>query len=183
MDRYREYLQDVEIARSVIEDEFLLPSTSDILYDLYAVPSHNHQAYYAMIFERYENYQMVYARTEIYTCHFPEPIRMYPFSDAVEADKHDDSVGRIIMGITTIGTDLIRTLDDIKSLVVPTQFIQQNLIVIDGVFQAIRIFDHGTISKEVVFRDAISIPLSSENSYIIDNMNELYLTIEDIILG
>ena len=78
-ERYIEYLEDVEIARCAITDALLFPSER-IFCDLYSIPSHNHQAYYAVIYNANGKYEMTYARTEIYTRHFYEPIKIYPFS-------------------------------------------------------------------------------------------------------
>ena len=47
-ERYNEYLYDINIAATAIKNALLYP-TGKILYDLYAIPSHNHQAYYALV--------------------------------------------------------------------------------------------------------------------------------------
>ncbi len=44
-ERYQEYLTDIEIARKEIADMKLYPKEK-IICDLYAIPSHNFQAYY-----------------------------------------------------------------------------------------------------------------------------------------
>ena len=181
-ERYFEYLEDVEIARSAIADALLFPSES-ILCDLYAVPSHNHQAYYAVIYKSNKKYEMTYARTEIYTRHFSEPIKMYPFSDAKAAEKHAASDGRIIVGKKTVKMDLMHILDDIFISVPEGLHLGRHLISIDGVFQAIRSFDNNNVAKEIIFRDAKEIPISPEKTYLIEILNGLYLTIENIIAG
>lgn len=178
--RYQEYLEDIEIARSAIAEARLFPS-NEILFDLYAIPSHNHQAYYTLIYEKDEHYEMVYARTEIYTRHFSEPIKMYPFSDAREAEKRPASDGRIIIGIKKLGADLMGLLDEITISVPTTKYKEKHLISLDGVFQAIRCFKQGTVIKEIVYRDAANIPLPPEKKYLKDNLDDLYLMIEKLI--
>ena len=44
----RDYLNDIEIARTAIYESKLFPK-GQIVMDLYAIPSHNHQAYYAVM--------------------------------------------------------------------------------------------------------------------------------------
>lgn len=181
-ERYLEYLEDVEIARCAITDALLFPSER-ILCDLYSIPSHNHQAYYAVIYNANGKYEMTYARTEIYTRHFSEPIKMYPFSDAKAAEKHAASDGRIIIGKKFMKADLMRVLDDIFTSVPEGLHLGRHLISIDGVFQAMRLFENNNVTKEIIYRDAKEIPLSPEKTYLIDIMNDLYLTIENIITG
>lgn len=181
-ERYIEYLEDVEIARCAITDALLFPSER-IFCDLYSIPSHNHQAYYAVIYNANGKYEMTYARTEIYTRHFYEPIKMYPFSDAKAAEKHAASDGRIIIGKKSMNADLMRVLDDIFISVPEGLHLGRHLISIDGVFQAMRLFEKNNVTKEIIYRDAKEIPLSPEKTYLIDIMNDLYLTIENIIIG
>ena len=181
-ERYIEYLEDVEIARCAITDALLFPSER-IFCDLYSIPSHNHQAYYAVIYNANGKYEMTYARTEIYTRHFYEPIKIYPFSDAKAAEKHAASDGRIIIGKKSMNADLMRVLDDIFISVPEGLHLGRHLITIDGVFQAMRLFEKNNVIKEIIYRDAKEIPLSPEKTYLIDIMNDLYLTIENIITG
>ena len=100
-ERYNEYLYDINIAATAIKNALLYP-TGKILYDLYAIPSHNHQAYYALVVEKENSYELVYAKTEIkYQC-IDEVVRMYSFADAKEADSTSNAVGKIIIGITPL---------------------------------------------------------------------------------
>ena len=178
--RYEEYQEDIEIAICAIADAMLFP-TGIILYDLYAIPSHNHQAYYAIVYESNGKYEMVYARTEIYTRHFSEPIIMYPFSDAKAAEKHPASDGRIIMGTKRLKVDFMSVLDDIAESIPAGRYLGEHLIVIDGVFQAMRVFNNSTVTKEIVYREAEKILIQPEKAYLIEIMDNMYLTIERII--
>ena len=175
--RYFEYLEDIDIARKAIKEEFLYPDDKEILFDIYAIPSHNHQAYYAVLYKTKNGYEMVYARTEIYTLLFSEPIRMYPFTDAIAAKKHPASDGRIIIGTKKVNEDLISLLNEITTKIPEKKMIHNHLIVIDGVFQAIRSFNHSSVEKTIVYRDADKILLSHDKASLINAMNDLYLTI------
>ena len=62
--KYHTYLDDIEIARKEIADVKLFP-TGNLICDLYALPSHDFQAYYAMVYEHDGHQEMVYARTEL----------------------------------------------------------------------------------------------------------------------
>ena len=48
-ERYEEYIEDVKIACSEMKSRKLYPSET-VLCDLYALPSHNFQTYYAIIY-------------------------------------------------------------------------------------------------------------------------------------
>ena len=78
---YSAYLQDVEIAKKEIKDMKLYPKKG-ILGELYALPSHNFQTYYAIIYEDEGKMKMVYAKSQIQVWHFSEPINMYTFKEA-----------------------------------------------------------------------------------------------------
>ena len=179
---YNDYLRDVAIAQNAISDVFLFP-TGNIKFDLYAIPSHNHQAYYAIIYEKGGFYEMVYARTEIYKLGYPEPIRMYPFIDALDAKKHADSNGRIIVGLKRPNTEFRAILEDLAYCLPSGRFIGDSLICIDGVFQAIRIYDYETIIKEAIYGygDIKQIPIPADKSYLRNELENMYLTIERII--
>ena len=179
-DRYIKYIHDVEIAKSAITDALLYP-LDNILYDLYAVPSHNHQAYYALIYQTNGNYEMIYARTEINTFYLDVPIKMYPFSDAKTAETQTARNGRIIIGKKRINTDLITILDDIFTNVKERKNLEEDRIILDGVFQAMRMYKNNTVSKEIVYCFAESIPVREDKSYLVGVMNDFYLNIEKII--
>ena len=70
-------------------------------------------AYYAMIYKQGAGFEMVYARTEIYTIHFEEPIRMYDFGSAEEAKRKPNEDGRIIVGIAKPGNEFVEMLEKI----------------------------------------------------------------------
>jgi hypothetical protein len=176
----QEYLPDIEIAKTAIKEELLYP-TGDILYDLYAIPSHNHQAYYAIVFEEDGKYKMVYAKTEIHDILSEEPIKMYTFEDATTAKSKPNSDGRIIIGMALPGKGFVDTLRDISINVSAGKKAIKDGVTIDGVFQVIRAFKGTETVKEIVYEDVETISvLKNDRDYkaILENM---YLTVEKII--
>jgi len=51
-EKYREYLDDVKIAVSELTNMKLYPVEGNIVCDLYAIPSHIFQSYYAIVYEK-----------------------------------------------------------------------------------------------------------------------------------
>ena len=179
--RYHIYLEDIEIARKEIADVMLFPE-GDIICDLYALPSHNLQTYYAMLYKCGRHLEMVYARTEFYTSPHSEPIRMYSFADNKEAGKQPELDGRIITGIKHIPAELERLAADIIEKLPDEKYIQEeNHIIIDGVFQAIRVYEGSNVIKEAAYYDAEMIPLKDHNEFLTEELGSLYIKIGDLI--
>gem|GEM_PF-3609745 len=55
------------------------------------------------------------------------------------------------------------------------------MIVLDGVFQAIRVFSENEVRKEVVYKMASQIPLPKEKENLISRLSNLYLAVGEII--
>ena len=177
---YLEYLEDIEIARKEIQGIKLYP-TESIVCDLYAIPSHNHQAYYAIIYEHAGKYEMVYAKSQIYTPGDSEPIKMYRFADCKEADKRTGTEGRILIGIAHLPKVFMDMLVEILDRI-PSWHIQgAGGIWLDGVTQAIRVYHGDDVVKEVVYKEAEQIPLSGGGKDLIEQLDNLYLRVEEII--
>lgn len=181
MNMHYTYLEDIEIARKEIAEMKLFPEEA-ILCDLYALPSHNFQTYYAMIYEHAGHLEMVYARTELYASTDPynEPILMYSFSSNKEAGKHPELDGRIIAGMKRIPGEMELLLTDIMENIPDEKHIEDSAI-IDGVLQAIRVFEGDNVVKEVAYRDAERIPLKGHSEYLADELSSLYIKIGDLI--
>lgn len=183
MNMYHTYLEDIEIARKEIAGMKLFPEET-ILCDLYALPSHNFQTYYAMIYEHSGYWEMIYARTEFYAGISPynEPIRMYTFSDNKEAGRYPGFDGRIITGMKHIPREVGLLLADIAENIPNEKYIlKEDSVVIDGVFQAIRVFEGNNVTKEIVYHDAKRIPLKGHSEYLTEELCSLYIKIGDLI--
>ena len=179
-ERYNEYLKDVDIARKELDDIKLFPE-HNILCDLYAIPSHNFQAYYAVVYEKNNRLNMVYAKPEIYVEYSDEPIKMYPFKYAKEAESHSIIEGRIVMGIKTLSPEFATVIRDIVYNIPNKHILDEKLVCIDGVFQAVRVFEESKMVKQIVYRmtDKIAFPKGKE--YLREVLEELYLDVGKII--
>ena len=152
-ERYKEYLADVEIARRELVNMKLFPEQG-ILCDLYAITSHNHQVYYAIIYANDDKLNMAYAKTEIYTKQFVEPIKMYPFKDVKATEMDPNAEGRIIMGIKSISPKFAAKIYNVVTNMPDEHILAENMICIDGVFQAIRVFEESSVVKQIIYRVA-----------------------------
>lgn len=177
---YIDYLNDIEIARKEMQDMKLYP-TEKIICDLYALPSHNHQAYYAIIYEHAGKYEMVYAKSQIYTPKYSEPIKMYRFADCKEADKHSGTEGRIIIGIAHLPEMFMDRLMEIMDSIPSKYILDEYGIMLDGVVQAIRVYHGDDVVKEVFYREAEQIPLSGGRKDLTEQLDNLYLRVEEMI--
>lgn len=177
---YKEYLEDIDIAISAMKESLLYPA-EEILFDLYAIPSHNHQAYYAVVVEKDGAYEMVYAKTEITYIELEETVRMYTFSSAKRADSSSGEVGKIIIGIAKLKSDFADLLKDIGDTVPGGRYYYENLFMLDGVFQVVRVFNAGKPVKEIVYENTDGFILPADREYLRDELGELYLTVEEII--
>lgn len=177
---YRTYLEDIEIARSEIADVKLLPK-ENVICDLYALPSHNFQTYYGMLYGQGGHLEMVYARTECYPHTSPDngPVRMYSFK---HAGREPGLNGKIITGIKQIPletelliTDIVANLPDGKNV------LNGDTVCIDGVLQAVRVFKGGVVIKEAVYDNAEHIPLKEHREYLTEELNNLYVKVEKLM--
>ncbi|MFR5027463.1 MAG: hypothetical protein ACLTDF_00460 [Coprococcus sp.] len=76
-EKYKACIDDIEVAKTEIKNMKLYPE--DVVADFYCIPSHNHQAYYAMLSCTDDNYRLTYIKTQVY---FPgiKSNKMYPFA-------------------------------------------------------------------------------------------------------
>lgn len=184
-EQYAEYLQDIEIANKAMEEALLNIPDSDVLYDIYAIPSHNHQAFYAKVYAQDDKYNVLYAKPIFQRVTYDEDIFMYPFRDVVEAQKSINGVldGRIVCGIKTIEKDFARKLSVSFGFLPKKHILDEQNFILDGVFHAIRVFENGTVQKEVVYHDENDIPfvMNGDETELKWFYGSLYFMIEQII--
>ncbi len=176
------YLEDVEIAKKEIKNMKLYPKTG-ILCELYAIPSHNYQTYYAVIYEDEGILKMVYAKSQIYVWFFSEPIKMYTFKEAKKADNHPAYMGKIIMGMRRLDEDFSRLITDIINNIQDGCSLDSRGAGLDGVFQAIQVYGKEKTIKQVSYWDADRIALPADKEYLRKELNNLYITVDTIIGG
>lgn len=183
---YEEYMEDVRIARMEIENMKLYPSEA-LICDMYALPSHNFQTYYAMLYEHHGKWEMVYAKPQIYRYQYDryqyaEPVKMYSFSTSRKVQEHFGD-GRIIIGIRHLPDEFVKMVKNIIENLPDNHVLGEGVIVIDGALQAIRVFDGDAMVKEVVYYLADMIPLKDQKEWMTKQLEELYLLVGKMIQG
>ncbi len=170
------YRNDIQIAVDSIHSLKLdsIFNINDCICDLYCVPSHSDYAYYARIYEVSGMYRAVYARTEINDI-FRHTIYCSSFESALEADRHSAKTGRIICGYFNPSDELVDRLLSMKELFPKEDVISDDRnIIIDGVWQIIRIWKNGSPENTVSFEDMSAQKIfKKEFSDIVCNMNQL----------
>lgn len=181
---YLDYLADIKIARAEIKNMKLYP-TEAVICDIYALPSHNFQAYYAMFYERNGRMQILYAKPQIYHRQYAEPVKMYTFSTNRKVKNrsvYDGRDGRIIIGMKYLSDKSAEMIKNIIRNLPETWILEENMVVIlDGVFQAIRVFDGDAVIKEAVYHTADRIPFKDQQELMTKQLDSLYLLIGEII--
>ena len=179
-ERYEEYIEDVKIARSEMKSRKLYPLET-ILCDLYALPSHNFQTYYAIIYECSGGLKMVYAKPQIYANMYAEPVKMYRFSTSREVQKHPGFDGRIIVGMKRLSDAFSEQKRNIIENLPDRHILGEKLIVIDGAFQAVRVFGGDAVIKEAAYYKADMIPFRNETEWSAGYLENLYLRVGELI--
>lgn len=178
---YDRYLSDIDYALIALEESLLLKAIkeTDLICDVYAIPSHNHQAFYLQVYDVGEFFTLIFAKTYIIDRWGLDCV-MYRFVDAVEANKHPGFQGHVYCGIK----HLPKTNDTIKQLIecLPqrNEFADESALHIDGV---------ATIIRNYCSRSPINLAYYNSNDIKINNitheqrlfLDDLYLHIERII--
>lgn len=170
-----EYIgEEIRTAKKAIAESGLYKTniTGKLKYELYCIPSHDHYCYYAQILCSQDKKHMLYARTEIddLIC---GKIFMYPFSDVEKCRGSSRSYGKIVCGMREISGGLYERLIKI-SHILPDKKEWQEIrgMMLDGVFQMIRIYENDAVIKELAYFDC-------EN----DLLDNLYEAVEAEIKG
>ena len=180
-EEYREYLEDVSIAVSELTNMKLYPVEGNIVCDLYAVPSHNYQSYYAIVYEKDGRYEMLYAKPQFYDPVVQEYIKMYRFKDAKEVEDHPVKSGKVIMGIKHLPKEFA---NEIKAIVDNFPIVKKpkkSFIMIDGYFQVIRKYKNDAVIDEIVFGDAEDLVFPAKKEYLSEILDGLYVKVGRII--
>ena len=131
-------IRDMEVAKSELVKMKLYPRNA--IAEFYCIPSHNQQAYYALLSRKEDFFEFTYIKPHIYSYRFKGPVRMYPFVECKEAERHPAKQGQFIMGIKRLAPgyaeDLLNRLDFI-----PERYISEKIFRLDGVLQWIRLFE------------------------------------------
>lgn len=177
---YKEYEEDVEIAVDELTKMKLYPIDGEIVLDLYAIPSHNYQSYFAIVYEKDGRYEMVYAKPQFYDPIVENWVKTYPFKDAKEYESHPAKDGKIIMGVKSLSGELLDTLLDITDNFPSVRYDSEGFT-LDGCFQAIRIYKDDNISSEVSFSSGDELVLPKGKEYLANLLYNLYIEIGRLI--
>jgi len=177
---YRAYKEDVDIAIEELTKMKLYPVDGITVCDLYAIPSHNCQSYYAIICERGSRFDIIYAKPQFYEPTVQEYIKMYRFKDAKEVENHPVKDGKIIMGIKHLPDEFVSIIKDIVSNL-PTLRHKDEGFVLDGYFQAIGIYKNNDVCGEVVFKCVDELVFPEGKEYLSGVLDELYIRIDELI--
>ncbi len=174
-EQYLEYLADVEIAKEALSELKLEIPAGALVSELYAMPSHNHQAYYAKIYEENGQYYVLYARSVI--DHYDgSQIYMYPFRTV---KKVGEERGRIVCGLKKLKDTFVKQLLEGLQNIPEKHILEDNWgIILDGVLQAVRVYEKEEMVKEVVYLDPQFLPIADVWKTFFEN---LYMEVEKII--
>lgn len=182
-DWFSAYLQDVEIADKELAGKNFYADPKSVICDIYVLPSHNHQTFYGKFVSERGFYKIVYAKAIQNSIWFSEPIYMYRFEEARRFENHPMKKGRIVCRAKLMEKSVINHLllalekfDECQS----ADAVQPS---IDGTFTAIRLYENGAASREVMYTDPEKLAFrdSDANTETLEFMRNLYLTIEKII--
>lgn len=177
---YYEYKEDIAIAIDELSNMKLYPPKGRYVCDLYAVPAHNYQTYYALIYECNGVHKMLYAKPEVQSPHYAAPTKICRFKDAKKAEKFQGFDGKVIMGIKNLDNSFISIISDIIENLPSDNVIDTGNIVIDGVFQAIRVFKNNAVEREYVFDSPGSIVFPDEKNYLNNILENLHICVDEI---
>ena len=178
-EKYKACIDDIEVAKTEIKNMKLYPE--DVVAEFYCIPSHNHQAYYAMLSCTDDNYRLTYIKTQVYLPGHKNPIKMYPFALCKKAEKHPGKQGQFMIGTKKLAASDVNVLMNLLDVLPEKYIFEEDGLYLDGVVQGIRALGDNpkAVSKEVFYRDAAKISgLSTKQREFLD---DLYLKIEGIL--
>lgn len=135
--RYDETIKDIKIAKDKLKAQKLDDAfkEEDLILEAYCIPSHNHFAYYARIYESEGKLKMVYVHNEITSLHYGFTIRMYPFAAALEAEEKAN-LGDFYIGIATLSIDNENRVCKLLSKFPKESYVASKKgIILDGTYQ------------------------------------------------
>ena len=179
-EQYRTYKEDVDIAIRELSEMKFYPVDGKIMCDLYAIPSFNGVSYFSILFEKDGRYDMVYARPQFYDLVLHKHVRTYPFKDAKKYESHPAKDGKIIMGIRHLPSEFVAEIKDILSNM-PTVRHKDEGLVLDGYFQAIRLYMDNAVCDELIFSSEDELLFPSGGESLTKVLDELYVKVSELI--
>lgn len=151
-----EYRRDVQIACEELARIFpeLSGKPSTLIADVYSLPAHNHQTFLCRATCEGGFMRIYYAKAVQNSIWFSEPIFMYRFEEAVKFAEHPIRRGRIICGKKLIRKAAVDRFMALVSAVSDNQPAETVTPLIDSELTAIRLFENGEVTREIMFTDA-----------------------------
>ena len=179
-ERYKAYLEDVDIAIGEMRAMKLYPVSGKIVCDLYFLPSVGASTYYTIIYETAGGYDMVYAKPQVYEPIVHEWVTKWRFKDAKETENHPAKDGKIILGIKHLPDVL---MDEIREVPKHLSTVRRPEVgvVLDGCFQAIRRYKDAAVCDEVVFHSEDILVMSDGKEYPADKLERVFAEVGELI--
>ena len=177
--KYESYLSNIAAARAAIEQSMLNGAVNgELLSDVYCIPSHNHQAFYAQVYGG-EQYTLLYAKTLIADFFGRETV-MHSFQNALRADKLTAHRGDILCGMKMLPLNDPFMEKRLSCLPSADEYYGEEGIVVDGVMTAIRSFLTG-VPVTMAYHNAAQIKRTALAPAQKAFLDELYLHMEGVI--
>ena len=177
------YLRDIEVAEAELTHKNFRNENCSVLCDIYALPAHNHQTFFARIVSERGFYKMIFAKPIQNSIWFHDPIYMYTFDEAKRFEEHPMKQGRIICRARLIDKSLADSVIFSVYKLADSQPEQTVTPTGEAVFTAIRVYEGGRPWREVFYTDAEKLVFSDSTDHFEDVklLSNLYLKIEKLI--
>ncbi|MGN1403472.1 MAG: hypothetical protein ACI4XB_04030 [Ruminococcus sp.] len=123
-------------------------SNQDCICELYCIPSLAHLTYYMQVYCGGDGYEAIYART-IVQDNLGNIIHTHPFCWTKAAASRPDIVGKIVCGYCCLSEKSAEKLSCVLKML-PEGIFRDNEsgVMLDGVRQVIRQWEHGALRRE-----------------------------------
>lgn len=179
-----QYIVDVQTAENeLLQKSFIVKHNKPVI-DVYSLPAHHHQTFFAKIVMDHEIYKLVYAKPLQNSVWFSDLQYMYTFEEADRFRDDPKRKGRIICGMKILNKlhadgilDLVGRISSNQptSAVVPSD---------DAYFTAIRVYDDNKrVLREFLYTDASLLRLHSDcdAEKTVEALNGLSFKLENFI--
>lgn len=177
------YLRDIEVAEAELTHKNFHTEYGSVLCDIYSLPAHNHQTFFARIVAERGFYKLIFAKPMQNSIWFHDPIYMYTFDEAKRFEEHPMRQGRIICRARLINKTLADSIILTICKLAESQPEETVVPSAEAVFTAIRTYEGGCPRRGVFYTNAERLIFTDCADHFEDvkMLSELYLTIEKLI--
>lgn len=176
------YVEDVAAAENELTLKHFEIDRNDVLGDIYVLPSHHHQTFYAkLVTGRF--FKIISVKPIQNSVWFSDPVYDYSISEAKHFEDHPKRHGRLICHAGLIDKRFIAKVNDAISLLAEHQSEDAVILSEDATLTVIRLFDKGKVIRFICYTDASKLVYKNgeENPEAVDFLNNLYLEVEKIV--